>query len=103
MLIGTALYNVRQTGLERQQAVQEKLATLACYREGINAHLTASIARAEPSPGGMLMPNQSLLYAGRVHALTNLPQMMHTARELCGGQICLTPDAATFEHPEAGR
>lgn len=103
MLIGTALYNVRQTGLERQQPVQEKLATLACYREGINAHLTAAIALAEPSPGGLLMPNQSLLYAGRVHALTNLPQMMHTARELCGGQICLTPDAATFEHPEAGR
>jgi len=103
MLIGTALYNVRQTGLERQQAVQEKLATLACYREGINAHLTAAIAMAEPSPGGLLMPNQSLLYAGRVHALTKLPEMMHVARELCGGQICLTPDAATFEHPEAGR
>jgi 4-hydroxyphenylacetate 3-monooxygenase len=103
MMIGTALYNVRQTGLERQQPVQEKLATLACYREGINAHLTAAIALAEPSPGGLLMPNQSLLYAGRVHALTNLPQMMHTARELCGGQICLTPDAATFAHPEAGR
>lgn len=103
MMIGTALYNVRQTGLERQQPVQEKLATLACYREGINAHLTAAIALAEPSPGGLLMPNQSLLYAGRVHALTNLPQMMHTARELCGGQICLTPDASMFAHPEAGR
>src|SRR5436305_7435151 len=103
MLIGAALFNVQQTGLERQQAVQEKLATLACYREGINAHLTAAIAMAAPSPGGLLMPNQSLLYAGRVHALTNLPAMMHVARELCGGQICLTPDSATFEHPEAGR
>jgi len=103
MLIGVALFNVRQTGLERQQAVQEKLATLACYREGIHAHLTASIALAEPSPGGLLMPNQSLLYAGRVLALTQLPSMMHIARELCGGQVCLTPDSATFAHPEAGR
>jgi len=103
MLIGAALFNVQQTGLERQQAVQEKLATLACYREGINAHLTAAIATAEVSPTGMLMPNQSLLFAGRVHALSNLPAMMHIARELCGGQICLTPDTATFEHPEAGR
>ena len=51
MLIGAALFNVRQTGLERQQAVQEKLAVLACYREGINAHLTAAIASAQPSPG----------------------------------------------------
>ena len=50
LLIGVALHNVRQTGLERQQAVQEKLAELACYREGINAHLTASIAMAERRP-----------------------------------------------------
>jgi 4-hydroxyphenylacetate 3-monooxygenase len=28
--------------------------------------------------------------------------MMHIARELCGGQICVTPDAATFDHPVAG-
>jgi 4-hydroxyphenylacetate 3-monooxygenase len=29
--------------------------------------------------------------------------MMHIARELCGGQICVTPDASTFEHPETGK
>ncbi|ANY87051.1 MULTISPECIES: 4-hydroxyphenylacetate 3-hydroxylase family protein [Pseudomonas] len=103
MLIGAALFNARQTGLEHQQAVQEKLAQLACYREGINAHLTASIALAEKSPGGLLMPNQSLLYTGRVLATSQLHNMTHIARELCGGQICVTPDAATFAHPEAGK
>ena len=102
MLIGVALHNVRQTGLERQQAVQEKLATLACYREGINAHLTAAIALAEPSPAGLLMPNQSLLYTGRVLACSQLPAMMHVARELCGGQICVTPDHAMFDASRDG-
>jgi 4-hydroxyphenylacetate 3-monooxygenase len=96
LMIGVALFNVRQTGLDKQQAVREKLAELICYREGINAHLTASIASAQPSPGGLLMPNQSLLYTGRVHACSRLPAMMHLARELCGGQICVTPDAASF-------
>ncbi len=100
MMIGAALFNVRQTGLEKQQAVQEKLAQLACFREGINAHLTAAIAEAEASPGGLIMPNQSLLYTGRVLASSQLPAMMHIARELCGGQICVTPDVATFEAPE---
>ena len=52
---------------------------------------------AEPSPGGLLMPNQSLLYTGRVLACSQLPAMMHIARELCGGQICVTPDMATFD------
>jgi 4-hydroxyphenylacetate 3-monooxygenase len=100
MMIGAALFNARQTGLEKQQAVQEKLGQLACYREGINAHLTAAIAEAEASPGGLLMPNQSLLYTGRVLASSQLPAMMHIARELVGGQICVTPDIATFRHPE---
>ena len=100
MMIGAALHNVRQTGLDKQQAVREKLAQLAIYRETINAHLTASIALAEPSPAGLLMPNQSLLYTGRVQAISNLPAMMHLTRELCGGQICVTPDAASFDSPE---
>ncbi len=102
MLIGAALWNVKQTGLEHQQAVQEKLSQLACYREGINAHLTAAIATAERSPAGLLMPNQSMLMTGRVLACSQLHHMMHLARELCGGQICVTPDAATFRDPEAG-
>lgn len=100
MLIGAALFNVRQTGLDKQQAVQEKLAQLAVYREGINAHLTAAVTLSERSPGGLLMPNQSLLYAGRVLACSQLHEMMHIARELCGGQICVTPDAAAFAHPD---
>ena len=100
MMIGTALFNARQTGLDKQQAVREKLAQLACYRETVNAHLTAAVAEGERSPGGLLMPNQSLLYAGRVHACSQLPAMMHLARELCGGQICVTPNLAAFRGPE---
>ena len=100
MMIGAALFNARQTGLDKQQAVQEKLAELACYREGINAHLTAAITLAERSPAGLMMPNQSLLYTGRVLACSQLHHMMHITRELCGGQICVTPDKAAFDAPE---
>jgi 4-hydroxyphenylacetate 3-monooxygenase len=102
MMIGAALFNVRQTGLDKLPAVREKLAELACYRETINAHLSAAVEQAEESPAGLLMPNQSLLYTGRVQACTRLPAMMHIARELCGGQICVTPDAAAFDDPETG-
>ncbi|MEM7294369.1 MAG: 4-hydroxyphenylacetate 3-hydroxylase N-terminal domain-containing protein, partial [Pseudomonadota bacterium] len=103
MMIGAALWNVKQTGLEKQPAVQEKLAQLAVYREGINAHLTAAVATGEESPGGFFMPNQSLLFTGRVHAVSNLPAMMHIARELCGGQICVTPDFNSFKSEETGQ
>lgn len=100
MLIGASLFNARQTGLDKQQAVQEKLAELAIYRETINAHLTAAITLAERSPAGLMMPNQSLLMAGRVVACSQLYEVINTARDLCGGQICVTPDIAAFEAPE---
>jgi len=102
MMIGAAMWNARQTGLDKLQAVREKLADLVCYREGINAHLTAAIATAEKSPGGLLMPNQSLLYAGRVHACANLPAMMHIARELCRRTDLRDPNAASFDGAESG-
>ncbi len=85
-----------------KQAVRQKLAGLVCYREGINAHLTASIAMAERSPAGLPMPQQSMLFGGRVFACSQLPAMMHIARELCGGQICVTPNAASFEGEGSG-
>ena len=102
LLVGIAYTNATQTGVKMHQGVREKLAELACYREGIDAHLTAAIELAEPSPGGLLMPNQALLYTGRVLACSQLPAMMHLARDLCGGQLCVTPDAASFASPETG-
>lgn len=98
-LLGAALLNVEQTGLTKLQAVKEKISQLITYREGINAHLTAVVANAERSPGGLMMPNQSLLYTGRIFALTNFPAMAHLTRELVGGQLAVTPDTSTMSDP----
>ena len=103
LLVGVVYTNASQTGIKMHQGVREKLAELACYREGVNAHLTAAIEFAEVSPGGLLMPNQALLYTGRVFACSQLPAMMHLARDLCGGQLCVTPSAASFAAPESGK
>src|SRR5215475_1681166 len=61
MMIGAALWNARQTGLDKLQAVREKLADPVSYREDINGHVVAAIAEAQKSPAGLLMPHQSLL------------------------------------------
>jgi Aromatic ring hydroxylase len=50
-LLGVAYASARSTGVTMHQAVREKIAQIACYREGINAHLTAAIELAEPEPG----------------------------------------------------
>ena len=100
LLLGFAHTNARQTGTKMHQAVREKLAEVAAYREGINAFLTAAIELAEPSPGGLVMPHQATMYSGRVFACTNLPQIMHTVRDLAGCQISLIPSAAQFANPD---
>ena len=100
LLVGTAYVNAFQTGVRMHQGVREKLAQLVCYREGIDAHLIAAVEHAETSPAGLLMPNQSLLYTGRVFACSQLAAMMHLTRDICGGQLCVSPDAATFRNPE---
>ncbi len=101
-LLGVAYASARSTGVTMHQAVREKIAQIACYREGINAHLTAAIELAEPSPAGLLMPNQPMMYAGRVFASTQLPAVMHTVRDLCGCQVSLIPGKAMFDAPGAG-
>src|SRR5699024_4547829 len=100
LLLGFAYSNARQTGTKMHQGVREKIAQVAAYREGINAFLTAAIELAERSPSGLLMPNQQMMYSGRVFACTNLPAIMHTVRDLAGCQISLTPSAAQFADPE---
>ena len=102
LMVGLAYVNAMQTGVKMHQGVREKIAQLVCYREGIHAHLTAAIELAQPSPGGLVMPNQALLYTGRVFACSQLPAMMHLTRDLCGGQLCVTPSAEMFADPEAG-
>jgi 4-hydroxyphenylacetate 3-monooxygenase len=99
-MLGAALLNVRQTGLESQQPMREKLSQIAVYIAALDAFLTAAIATAEKSPAGYVIPNQALSYAARVHAVTNYPVVMQLARELCGGQLSLMPDAASFASPE---
>jgi 4-hydroxyphenylacetate 3-monooxygenase len=101
-LLGVAYASARSTGVTMHQGVREKIAQIACYREGINAHLTAAIELAEPSPGGLLMPNQPMMYAGRVFASTQLPAVMHTVRDLLGCQASLMPSKAMFDSPGAG-
>lgn len=100
LLLGFAYAGAQQTGTKRHQGVREKIAEVAAYREGINAFLTAAIELAEPSPSGLLMPNQQIMYSGRVFACTNLPSIMHTVRDLAGCQISLTPSAAQFKNPD---
>lgn len=99
-LLGAAYLSVQQTGVKMHQGVREKIARLAAYREMINAHLIAAIETSSRSPEGLLMPNPQIMYGARIQAAQQLPEMMHTVRDLSGAQISLVPSASSFENPE---
>lgn len=90
LLLGAVLGALRQAGREADQGVQDSLVELAAYRTGIEAHLSAAVAMAERSPGGLMMPAQAMLYAGRMAALEGLGPAMSRARLLCGGALALS-------------
>ena len=99
MMIGAALFNARQTGLEKQPAVQGEALT-ACHLA--RDHQRASHSGDHPCrgiAGGLLMPNQSLLFTGRCAALNQLNEMMHIAAN-CAVARSATPNAATFTAPD---
>ena len=51
LLVGVGVHERAADRASRcTRAVREKLAELVCYREGINAHLTAAVEMAEESP-----------------------------------------------------
>jgi hypothetical protein len=58
------LFNARQTGLDKQHAVQEKLALPACYREGINAHLNGRDRDGRGETGRPLSACPSIHFSG---------------------------------------
>jgi 4-hydroxyphenylacetate 3-monooxygenase len=52
------------------------LTRLAAFREEVNAHLIATMAGAEVSPIGPVMPNQCLHYSDQVVACAQRAEIM---------------------------
>ncbi len=97
MLIGAALFNVAPDRPRQAAGGAGEARAARGLPRGDQRAPDRGDRAGRAQPGGLMMPNQSLLYTGRVLACSQLHAMMHVARELCGGQICVTPDKAAFE------
>ncbi len=107
LLLGCAGWLARQTRADELPEIRALLADLACFREGIRAHITAAIALGGPSPAGLHMPDQALLHAGRIFAGMQLVDMMQAGQELVAGQhrllAAMSPTAGPEEQGWLGR
>ena len=81
-----------------RRASARRLAELTCYRKRNKARLTAAIEMAEVGPG-VVCAHQALLYTGQGARPLTAARDDASRPDLCGSQLCMTPDAATFELP----
>ena len=120
LMLGLAYANAQQTGTKMHQGVREKIAQLACYREGIAAHLTAAIEMAQESPSGLtdaepvaalLRPGARLLAAARDDAPgprpVRLPDQPGAQRTRCSrtrgrGSGCRSTSGSATSTPSSG-
>ena len=102
LFAATAQMIVNALGTDHIPAVRAMVADVVHYAKLIRACVLASMEHASPTPSGVLIPDASLVTAGRLHAIEHYPRVMQTLRDLSGqGLISRVPES-TWERADVG-
>jgi 4-hydroxyphenylacetate 3-monooxygenase len=93
---------VEVLGTEKVPAVRAAVADVYTYAATLEAFVLASEEKAAPTPHGVHLPDRALVTAGRLHAITHLPAVMQTVRELCGQGLVSRFTVRDFEQLDVG-
>ena len=95
LFAATAQLIVNALGTDHIPAVRAMVAEVVHYAKIIRACVLASIEHAAPTPSGVLIPDASLVTAGRLHAIEYYPKVMQLLRDLSGqGLISRVPESS---------
>ena len=95
LFAATAQLIVNALGTDHIPAVRAMVAEVVHYAKIIRACVLASIEHAAPTPSGVLIPDASLVTAGRLHAIEHYPKVMQLLRDLSGqGLISRVPESS---------
>ena len=102
LFAATAQLIVNALGTDHIPAVRAMVAEVIHYAKIIRACVLASIEHAAPTPSGVLIPDASLVTAGRLHAIEHYPRVMQQLRDLSGqGLISRVPES-TWDRADVG-
>jgi 4-hydroxyphenylacetate 3-monooxygenase len=102
IFLGAGRLVVDALGTSHIPAVRAKIAELIQYEQTLRAFLFAAEDAAVPAASGTMLPDVNLTTSGRLHAIQNYPQVIHTLQELCGQGLVMRFPKAAFDHPEIG-
>lgn len=95
LFAATAQLIVNALGTDHIPAVRAMVAEVIHYAKIVRACVLASIEHAAPTPSGVLIPDASMVTAGRLHAIENYPRIMQLLRDLSGqGLISRVPESS---------
>lgn len=81
---GLAQLIVDTLELGRVPVVRQRVTDIFEYATILRSLVTTAEAKAQPSPYGLLEPDEATVTAARSYALAQLPWMYHTIQDLCG-------------------
>ena len=94
LFAATAQMVVNALGTDHVPAVRAMVADVIHYAKLIRACVLASMEQAAPTPSGVLIPEASLVTAGRLYAIEQYPKIMQVLRDLSGqGLISRVPES----------
>ena len=100
LFAATAQMIVNALGTDHIPAVRAMVADVIHYARLIRACVLASVEQAAPTPSGVLIPEASLVTAGRLYAIEQYPKIMQVLRDLSGqGLISRVPES-TWERSD---
>lgn len=98
ILLGMANTIAEMNGVADAAHIRDKLATMAVYARLCRAGWEAALAHARTTETGMVVPDDSYIYAVRAYGVTNYSEMAGWVHDIGGALILTAPTVADFEN-----
>lgn len=102
LILGLAQTISEMNGIETVSHVRDKLSAIAVYSKMCRAGWESALANARVNEGGMVLPDDSYLYATKAYGGHLYSEMTHYLHDVAGGAVITAPTIADLDNPEIG-
>jgi 4-hydroxybutyryl-CoA dehydratase/vinylacetyl-CoA-Delta-isomerase len=102
LLTGLAQLISEANGVSKASHIADQIAEMATYATIARANLEAALARAVPTRGGLMRPDELYINAGKYYAAAHYLDMVRHLHDIAGASVITSPSVADLEHPEIG-
>ncbi|MCC7363103.1 MAG: 4-hydroxyphenylacetate 3-hydroxylase [Dehalococcoidia bacterium] len=98
ILLGVARTVAEMNGVADASHIRDKLSAMAVYARLCRAGWEAALANAQTNAAGMVVPDDSYIYATRAYGVTNYSEMAGWVHDIGGALILTAPAVADYEN-----